>query len=39
MTLTARQGDRPMREAVASVFLSLDDGAERPDEFVRSGSL
>ena len=38
MTLTARQGDRPMREVVASVFLSLDGGAEQPDEFVRSVS-
>jgi hypothetical protein len=38
MTLTPRQGDRPMREVVASVFLSLDGGAERPDEFVGSFS-
>jgi hypothetical protein len=37
MTLTARQGDRLMREVVASVFLSLDGGAE-PDEFVTSVS-
>lgn len=38
MTLTAREGDRPMREVAAFVFLSLDGGAEQPDEFVRSVS-
>ena len=38
MTLTARQGDRPMREVAASLLLSLDGGAEQPDEFVRSVS-
>jgi hypothetical protein len=37
-TLTARQKDRPMREVVASVCLSLDGGAEQPHEFVRSVS-
>jgi hypothetical protein len=36
MTLTTSQGDRPMREVVASVFLFLDGGAEQLDEFVRS---
>ena len=34
MTLTARRGDRPMRQAAASLFLSLDVAAEQPDEFV-----
>ncbi len=34
MTLTALRGDRPMREVVASVFLSLDGGARQPDDFV-----
>jgi hypothetical protein len=34
MTLTARRGDRPMRKAAASLFLSLDVAAEQPDEFV-----
>jgi hypothetical protein len=33
MTLTARRGD-PMRKVAASLFLSLDGAAERPDEFV-----
>ena len=34
MTMTARRGDRPMRKAAASLFLSLDVAAEQPDEFV-----
>lgn len=34
MTLTARRGDRPIRKVAASLFLSLDGAAERPDEFV-----
>jgi hypothetical protein len=38
MSLTARRGDRPIREVVASVFLSPDGGAEQPDESVRSVS-
>jgi hypothetical protein len=29
-----RRGDRPMRKPAASLFLSLDGAAERPDEFV-----
>jgi hypothetical protein len=32
--LTARRGDRPLRKAAASLFLSLDVAAEQRDEFV-----
>jgi hypothetical protein len=34
VTLTARRGDRPMRNAGTWLFLSLDVSAEQPDEFV-----
>jgi hypothetical protein len=34
MTLTAKRGDRPMRNVSASLFLSLAGAAEQPDELV-----
>jgi hypothetical protein len=34
VTLTARRGDRLVRRAAASLFLSLAGAAEQPDEFV-----
>jgi hypothetical protein len=34
VTLTARQGDRLVRKAVASLFPSLAGAAERPDDFM-----
>jgi hypothetical protein len=34
MTLIARRGDRPIRKAAASLFLSLAGAAAQPDEFV-----
>ena len=34
MTLTARRGDRPMRNVAACLFLLLAGAAEQPDEFV-----
>jgi hypothetical protein len=34
VTLTARRGDRLVRKAGASLFLSLAGAAEQPDDFV-----
>jgi hypothetical protein len=34
VTLTARRGDRLVRKAAASLFLSLAGAAEQPDDFV-----
>jgi hypothetical protein len=34
MTLTSRRGDRLVRKASASLFLSLAGAAERSDDFV-----
>jgi len=34
VTLTARRGDRPMRNAAASLLLSVAGAAEQPDELV-----
>lgn len=34
VTLTARRGDRLVRKAAASPFLSLAGAAEQPDDFV-----
>ena len=34
VTLTARRGDRLVRKAAASLFLSLAGATEQPDDFV-----
>jgi hypothetical protein len=34
VNLTARRGDRLVRKAAASLFLSLAGAAEQPDDFV-----